>query len=419
MNAPSLWTPQAPTPYAPPKPGAIYLSEDSPLGRAGQWIELDARGGGIINLSTHATLPLAGGRQTPHMFASSPPGPSDVHTPVALANYLAAYTNKRFLLDRVVQEQPVDKSEFVYRSFDQATTYLVQDPRASELSTAPQTQFTSATLTAKTQDLRLATFIPWRAANQADFSYQQAAARNLWNKIMLWREYTAFASGSLYMTSGNWAASVVQALAADENWGPPGIEGANSDPIRDLLAATENSPEFITYFVMNLVQFHWFISHPKVIDYYGAFNPGGTTKGMFADAMAAAGDPARQEAFEFLVPMVGRILVHDARATTDPAVDQDRFWPNDIVLGFHLAANMPPNYEVATAINFRLSNPTDGQGPGAVMGAPEGVPTNNGWRVRMIPMPWIGSGGDLMVVDLSEIQKFTANNTGAYISGVS
>lgn len=415
MNAPMNFNA---SPYAPPKPGAIYLAETTPFGRAGSWLELDARGGGIINLSSGERLPLAGGRQTPHMFASSPPNVSDVHTPEIIAGYLAAYTNKRFLLDRLVQMQPVDKSEFIYRKFDHATTYLVQDPRASELSSAPQTQFTSDTETAKTEDLRLATFIPWRAANQADFSYQQAASRNLSNKIALWREWFHLRSGGLYMTSTNWASSIIQALAADENWGPPGSEGANSNPVRDLKRATRLSPEMITFFAMNLDQFHWFLAHPTTLDYYASFNPGGNTKGMFTEALAVAGDAQRQEVLEFTVPMVGVILVHNVRATTDPAVAADLFWPNDIVLGFHHSGVIPPNYEVATALNFRLQAPTDGSSPGA-MGFPDGVPTGNGWRVRMIPMPWIGSGGDLMVVDLSELQKFTANDVGAYISGIS
>lgn len=416
MNANPLWIPK---PTGAPRPGAILLTEDSPLGRAGQWIEFDARGGGIMNLSNGAALPLAGGRQQNGMMFNAPPGPTDVHTPIAIAGYLASYSNKRFLLDRVVQEQPVDFSQFVYRDFNAATTYLVQDARASELSTPPQTQFTSSTTTAKTEDLRLATFIPYRAAAQADFSFQQAAARNLWTKIMLWREYQAFSSGSLYMTNTSWASAVRLALDTDQNWGPPGSEGADSDPIRDLRDAVASSLEPITAFVMNLVQFQWFTAHPKVIDYYKAFNPQGNTRGMLADAVAAAGDPSAQNALEFDVPMIGKILVHDVRATTDPATAPTRFWSNDIVLGFHLAANMPPNFEVCTAVNFRLKNPTDGSAGPSIPGVPDGVPTNNGWRVRMIPMPLIGSGGDLMIVDLSEKQVMTANNVGAYISGVS
>jgi hypothetical protein len=418
VNAP-LWIPNQPAAAA-PKPGAICLSEDSPLGRAGQWIEFDRSGGGIINLSTGALLPLAGGRSTsPMHFAGAPPAPTDVHTPIAIAGYLAGYRNKKFLLDTLVQSQPVDFTQFVYRSFNAATTYLVQDARASELSSPPQVQFTSATTTDKTQDLRMATFIPYRAEQQADFPFIQAASRNLWNKIMLWREYTAFASGSLYMTSGNWASAIRTALGGTQNWGPPGSEGSDSNPPRDLRAARAASLESITYFAMNLIQFDWFTQHPATIDHYKAFNPAGNTAGMLRDAFAAANDPQRQLPFEFDVPMIGKIVVHDVRATTDSATAPDRFWPNDIVLGFHLADNMPPNFEVCTAVNFRLKNPTNGSAPPAIPGAPDGVPTNNGWRVRMVPVPLIGSGGDLMIVDLSEKQVMTANNVGAYISGVS
>lgn len=417
MNAPHNWIP---TPSGAPRPGAIMLSEDSPLGRAGQWIEFDARGGGIMNLSSGAALPLAGGRQqNGMMFAGSPPGPVDVHTPIAIAGYLASYANNEFLLDRVVQTQPVDFSQFVYRSFNSATTYLVQDARASELSSPPQTQFTSSTTTKKTADLRMATFVPYRGEQQADFPYVQAAARNLWTKIMLWREYEAFKTGSDLMTSGNWASGVRLALGSTENWGPPGSEGADSDPIRDLKSARLASKKRIAFYVMSLKQFDWFVSHPKVIDYYKAYNPGGNTQGMLRDAYAKADDPLAQMPFEFDVPMVGKVLVHNVFATTDPATDATRFWPDDLVLGFCHSASVPPNYDVATLINFRLKNPTNGSEGPAIPGVPEGVPTNNGWRVRMIPVPLIGSGGDLMIVDLSELRVFTANDVGAYISGVS
>lgn len=405
-----------------PKPGAIMLSETSPLGRAGDWIELDARGGGIVNLSNGALLPMAGGRAPAGgqmMFAGSPQSPTDVHTPIAIAGYLASYRNKKFLLDTLVQEQPVDYTQFIGRSFSAASTYLVQDARASELSSAPQTTFTSSTFTDKTEDLRMATFIPYRAEQQADFPFVQASARNLWTKIMLWREYAAFSAGSLYMTNTNWAAAVRQALGASYNWGPQGSEGADSDPIRDLKTARAASLEPISFYVMNLVQFDWFTSHPKTVDHYKAFNAMGNTAGMLKDAYAAANDPMRQNPFEFDVPMVGKILVHDVRATTDPATAPTRFWSNDIVLGFHHSTSMPPNFEVATAINFRLKNPTDGSAGAVPVGAPEGVPTNNGWRVRMIPVPLIGAGGQMMIVDLSEKQRFTGNDAGCYISGVS
>lgn len=418
VNAPQNFVPSGQA----PKPGAILLSSDvGNFARAGDWIEFDARGAGLINLSRGGALPMAGGRAPagPMMFAGSPLSPADVHTPIAIAGYLASYRNFPFLLDRVVQEQPVDYTQFVYRNMSGNNTYLVQDARASELSSAAQTTFTTSTLTKKTEDLRLATFIPYRPEQQADFPFVQAAARNLLEKIMLWREYTAFASGSLYMTSGNWDSSVRLALGATYNWGPPGSEGADSDPIRDLKAARRASKKRIDVFVMSLEQLDWFVAHPKVIDYYKAFNPGGNTQGMLKDTYAQANDPQSQMPFEFTVPGVGRILVHNVFATTSTSTAAARFWPSDIVLGFCHSATMPPNNDACTAVNFRLKNPTDGSAPSLPVGAPEGVPTNNGWRVRMIPVPLIGSGGQMMIVDLSELQIFTANDVGAYISGVS
>lgn len=418
MNAP-LWIPNNVT--AAPKPGAILLSEDSPLGRAGQWIDFDARGGGVVNLSTGARLPLAGGRQVPYEFAGAPPGPTDVHTPVTIANFMATYRNRRFLLDSVIPVQLTDYSQFSYRVLDSGATYLVVDARASEFSHPQETTFSTSVVTDKTQDLRLATFVPYRSEQQADFDFRITAARNLWTKIMLSREYAAFGPGAPLMTSGNWDSSVRLALAGNQNWGPPGNEGDDSDPPRDLREAIENSPEYINMFVMNLVQFHWFTSHPRTIDFFKAFAKGGNSAGYLDAAYTSAikSDPSMIEPFMFEVPTIGKIFVHNALATTDPAVAADRFWSNDIVLGFHLPESLPPNGDISTAITFRLKNPTNGSSPGAMAGMPEGVPTNNGWTVRIVPLPLRGAGGDLIIADLSEKTVITADNTGAFISGVS
>ncbi len=78
-----------------PKPGAIYLSESSALGRAGEWIQLDEQGGGIINLSSGATLPMGMQRGGSPMQFGSPLAPTDVHTPVAIAGYLSPSTPAR------------------------------------------------------------------------------------------------------------------------------------------------------------------------------------------------------------------------------------------------------------------------------------------------------------------------------------
>ena len=129
--------------------------------------------------------------------------------------------------------------------------------------------------------------------------------------------------------------------------------------------------------------------------------------------------PEMQSPVEFTIPMVGKGLIHNARATTDPATAASLFWPDDIVLGFAQAPTFPPNGDVCTAVTFRLKNPTNGAPGSPPPGAPEGVPTNNGWRVRMVPLPLIGSGGDLMIIDISESTVFTANDVGAYISGIS
>jgi hypothetical protein len=421
VNAPLGLTPR----NAPPKPGAIFCADGlGGFARPGHWLEFDASGGGLINLSTgdRMALPGAGGRQANGMMFGAPPSPTDVHVSLPIAGWLAGYRQPgQFLLDTLVQQQPVDFTQFKYRNMSGSNTFLVHDVRASELSSPPQVQMSSSVTEDKTQDLRVGIFLPYRTDQQADFNFEIASARVAWNAIMLWREYQAFKSGGTFMTSGSWASAVRLALGATYNWGPPGSEGADSDPPRDLRTARLSSQAPITHFAMSLKQFDWFTQHPKTIDHYKSFGRDGVTAGMIRDVVReqAQAGPNAQSPVEFDIPMIGKGLIHNARATTDPATAAALFWPDDIVLGFAQSPTMPPNGDVCTAVTFRLKNPTNGSPGSPPVGAPDGVPTNNGWRVRRVPVPLIGSGGDLMIIDISEKTVFTANDVGAYISGIS
>ena len=416
MNAPASLAPH----HRPPKPGAIFIAQGIPnFAAPGSWIEIDQAGGGVVNLNSGARLALNDGRPSPRMFGTNvPPGVSDVHYPVPIAGYLSNYRQPgKFLLDELVQQQPVDYTQFKYRATASSDTFLVRDVRASSLSTPAQVQMQTSLSDGACEDLRVGAFLPYRSEQQADFPFVQATARVAWNALMLWREYQAFKSGGLFMTSGNWAASVRTALGADQNWGPPGSEGSDSNPIRDMRAAILASVAPINYWAMSLKQSHWFFAHPAVIDHYKAFQDGGITAGIVRQITEQTASENVQASFQ--IPTIGTVLVHNARATTDPSTAPSLFWPDDIVLGFTQSPSMPPNSDVASAITFRLKNPTDGAPGTPPPGAPEGVPTNNGWRVRMVPLPLIGSGGQLMVLDISEKTIQTSNDVGAYISGIS
>ena len=412
-----------------PHPDAIFCAEGiGSFARPGDWLRLDPAGGGIVNLSRgnsiSAGLPGGGGTQRNGLmqFAGAPPSATDVHVSLPIAGWLAGYKQPgQFLLDTLVQEQPVDFTQFKYRNMSGANTFLLHDVRASELSSPQQVQMSSSVVESKTEDLRVAVLLPYRADQQADFNFQIASARVAWNAIMLWREYQAFAASKLFTTNTNWATTVRTALASDQNWGPPGSEGADSDPPRDLRAARLASQAPITHWAMSLKQFDWFTQHPKTIDHYKSFGRDGVTAGMIRDIVReqAMSGPNAQSPVEFDIPMIGKGLIHNARATTSPSTAASLFWPDDIVLGFAQSPTMPPNGDVCSAVTFRLKNPTNGTAGAPPVGAPEGVPTNNGWRVRMVPVPLIGSGGELMILDLSEKTVFTANDVGAFISGVS
>lgn len=411
---------------APPKAGAIYLQAGIPgFAAPGSWIDIDQAGGGVINLSTGQRLALNHGRQDPRFFAGAPPAPTDVHVAIPIAGYISGYKQPaRFLLDELVQTQPVDFQTFNYWTQSAATTFLRHNTKASQLSSVTQVQIDPANVSARTADRRVGVFVPYRTEQQSDFPFFQASARKAWNAIMLDREYDAFASGGLFMTSGTWNSAVRTALGGTDNWGPPGSEGSTSNPPRDLRAARLKSSAPIDFWAMSLKQSDWFLQHPATIDHYKAFGRDGVTAGIIRDVVQEQMNSTNaQHIARFNIPMIGTCLVHNAWATTDPAVAAAPFWPDDIVLGFSQSPTMPPNGDICTAINFRLKNPVDGSTGTPPPGAAQGVPTNNGWRVRMVPLPLIGSGGQLMIIDLSEVTTAVGADSladvGAYISGIS
>lgn len=422
MNAPLLG-------YAPPKEGALYIVNNpafgaagQALGRTGQYLSLDFANGHAVNLATGQALPMAGGRSGASMqFAGggTPLRPSDVHYPEMLAGWLGGYRNGAMLLDQLVQTQLVQKSDFLHRDHAASDTYLLRDPRASQLSTPAQVQPTTSTTTRATAPLRIATFVPWLSEQESDYPLFEASARVAQNVIDLWREYAAYGPGGLFMTSGNWASTARLALGSTYNWGPPGSEGADSDPIRDLQTAIRTSfGNGMAYFVFSLANYQWFLSHPKVVDWYASKGRGGVTAGMIASIVANELSTQNKGPTVFDIPMIGRGIVHQARATTSSSVAADYFFSNDIVLGFVQAENMPPNAEICTAVTFQHANPSNGS-PSNIAGMAASMPTNNGTLVRLVDMPVIGSGGRLLIIDRSELTCFTASNAGAFISGVS
>lgn len=395
------------------------LTVDSPLGRAGDM--LDFAGGELINLSRHLgrALPLGGGRSGASMhFAGGgfPLAPADAHVPLVIPNWLAGYRNGAYMLDTFVQEQMTNRSDFIHRDQSSTNTYLYRDVSASRLSAAAEVQADTSTTTEHTQPLRVSTFIEYLAEQEADYPIEIANSRTAMNAVYLYREYNAFGTGGLFMTTTNWAPSSRVALGGTDNWGPPGLQGATSDPIRDM--QTLQRVTFggaIKMWGMNLHDAQSFFAHPKVVDWYASKGYAGVTQGIIRSITSNPEATQDDSPMIFDVPMLGQVMVHQARVTLSAAVAPDYFWPNGTVLAFVHAKNMPPNYEVCTAVTWKHTNPT--AGPQTNIPGMANMPTNTGTTVRVIDMPGIGAGGKLIIFDRSEITRFTANNAGGIITG--
>lgn len=438
MNAPQNFLPNGSARTGAAPPG--FRSEDALLlaapvagrngavfARATDPIYFDLARGVMINARTGETtqareLSMAGGRSgAGFQFAGgAPPTPQDVHYPEVLQGWLQRYVNAEYLLDRLVQQQSVNRSDFLHRDHSSTDTYLLRDARASLLSATPQVQPTTALTTRHTSPLRMGGPVPFLAEQEADYPLYEATARVATNAMQLWREYAAFGTGGLFMTTANWAASVHLSLGATFNWGPPGSHGVDSDPIRDLQEAWGNSLGSISLWVMSYDVMTWFFAHPSVVDWFTRHNAQGVMQGIVAAINNNPTAEYEQDALTFRIPQIGGLfLVHQARVTTDPAVAPDFFFSNDIVLGFRHSPSMPPNNDVSTAVTFVHTTPSAGS-PARIPGASAATPMmSGGTLVRVVDLPLLGSGARLIILDRNELTAFTSNNVGAIISGVS
>lgn len=400
--------------------GAIFAQPSDPLYfDLARGVMINARSGEHTQVRE---LPMAGGRAgAGYQFTGgAPPSPQDVHYPTVLQGWLQRYQNAEYLLDRVVQQQSVDRSDFLHRDHSSTDTFLYRDTKASLLSAAAQVQPTTALSTRHTSPRRIAGPVPFLSEQEADYPLYEATARVCMNSMQLSREVDAFSTGGLFMTSTNWASAVRLALGATYNWGPPGSEGADSNPIRDLQNAWAASLGSISLWVMGYAQMTWFFQHPAVVDWFTRHNAQGVMRGIEAAINRNREAIYEEDALTFTVPQIGgTFLVHQARVTTDPATAPDFFWPSDIVLGFRLSPSMPPNNDVATAVTFVHRTPSAGS-PAQIPGSSAATPMmSGGTMVRVIDLPLLGSGARLIVLDRNELTCFTSNNVGAYITGIS
>lgn len=312
--------------------------------------------------------------------------PSDVHDPTELPTYLAGYKNWDLRADEASQIILVDKDQDKYRTFNEDDAFQLVDVKGAGLSSSvPEITVRSALSQYSVVDRYVGAFLPVRTEQQSSYDARMALARRCNRVLLMDREKDVW---DLLGTSTSWNAAQRLALTPTQNWGLAGTAaGADSDPIRDLQIALENSDQPVSDVWMNDIVAHAFMRHDKVRDYFKSHR--GDNAGL-PDA----------DARDFQLP--GLPPIHVSQARYKGASGKTRFLPNVVVL----TSNEP-------------GLPVDG----------ESINSTKTFRVRGAAGTGINSreffvdgrgpdGGTMIVIGMADIALMTATSAGGIITGV-
>jgi len=343
----------------------IVLAADSPLGKAGQKVNLELT-------------------------------PADVHDPAEIPSYLAGYKNWTYRADEMSKAVLVDNDEDKYRSFSQDDAFEPVRVKGALTGPTPEVDPRSSLDSYKVIDRYVGSFVPAITEMQKGNNYnpRMAAARRCRSALLLDRELDVLGPSGLLTTVGNWNGAQVNALAAGEQWNG----GANADPIAVIQESIEASAQPIAELWMNQKLAHLFIRNASVRDHMRQLLGDGNANNiaMGVANMAAGGAP-----IDFMIPGLPPIKVSAAKYKNTSGV-LTYIMPDYVVL-----LTTPPGVpsdgeEIATSYTFRRRGPS-----GVGMEAREFIVEGRG--------PY---GGTMVVLAMADVAKMTANNCGGLITGV-
>lgn len=343
----------------------ITLAADSPLGKAGQRVNLELT-------------------------------PADVHDPAEIPSYLAGFKNWTYRADEASKVVLVDNDEDKFRSFSQDDAFEPVRVKGALTGPIPEVDPRSSLDTYKVVDRYIGSFVPAVTEMQKGNNYQprMAAGRRCRNALMLDRELDVFGPAGLLTTSGNWAAGQVHTLAAGEQWNG----GANANPIAALQHAIEESAQPVAEVWMNQKLGHLFIANASVRDHMRMLLGDGSAQNL---AVAVANAASGGAPIDFMIPGLPPIKISAAKYKNTSGV------LTYIMPDYAVLITAPPGVpmdgeEIATSYTFRRRGPS-----GVGIEAREFIVEGRGPH-----------GGTMIVVAMADIAKMTGNNCGGLINGI-
>lgn len=314
----------------------------------------------------------------------------DVNDPTELADYLAGFEPFGMRADEASPIVPVANTTFKYRNFDLDDAFEPVKVKGSEGGAVPEVDPRSTLNEASTVERYIGSFIPTQTQNTATaYDPQMAAGARCMQAVSLDREVDVF---TLLGTAANWAAAQTTP-ATGTGWD----DLVDGDPILDLQTMVEKSDQIVNAVWMNQRIANRFLRHPLVRDHMRQFFGDQAVVGI-ATAVQRAGQ-AGQSA-DFIIPGLPPIKVVASKVKSAGVID---YIMPDVAVGVTTPQGVPSDGQsIATTWSFRRSGAS-------------GVGVN----VREFFLENRGpEGGTMIVVNVSDLPIFTANNAGGIITGV-
>ena len=322
------------------------------------------------------TIDLSSGRYSLALL------PTDVHEAEEITTYLAGYKNFGYRADEMSPAVMVDKTVFKYRNFSSANTFDEVAPTTSATASPLQIDPDSTLTSDETIPRSLATFIPSETFANANSLYKPAmrASRNLWNKLMLYREVEVVRN--LMGATASWDSSVQ--TTASNTW-----DSASGDPMLDISTAVEASAQPVESIHMNRKVFNAMVRNDNFKDWLAAMTG---DKGLVQ---------SQSGGHDFQIPGWPVFKIHEAKRTAS-AGGLEYIMPDVAVLVTKPMSTPVDGEEIASSYTFRFN----------------GV-SNTGIMFREFDVPEQGpTGGRLIVVSHQEKPIMTSDVAGGIISSV-
>lgn len=295
---------------------SMTLSEDCPLGRAGETIQM-------------AVTPAETSVQTEE-----------------LETYLGGYRPFGFVADEFSKVVLVDKEAGQRRDFSEDNAFEEVDVRQGRNGAINEIDHKSGLTSYRVEEFALATWIPWMSENDAAALYnlRASAGEMIGWKLALAREVRVFES---LTNTSNWNANNQTTLASSFKWNT----GGSKDPRKDIHDRIKASAQPVNLIGMNPDVAFYFLSDDKVVAYM---------KQMLGDAApsadvaaAAATNEGDFESLRFKLPGLPPFLICPAKKKNPSTGNLDYVVGNDVVL-----CTVPPGVprdgnRVATHMTFR------------------------------------------------------------------